>query len=161
MKMNRFLFAVLTTLVLVLFPITTHAGMTTVVLRASAATSGAAEQDSAVTLTHAPGRAWLVIDKTAEANADNILTVRLQAQVGDFWVDVPYTSTHISGVLTVAADVASDVTVQGNAVDVYTALAVARFVTVYKDIPSKVVRVISINSGTTAANTFSATLIYQ
>lgn len=130
------------------------------VLRASAATSGAEEQDAAVTLPESVNEIWVVMEKTAEANADNLLTVRLQALVASLWFDVSWTSQTPPASVTSAADNAADVTRTPNIIDTSSVATFSRIVH-YAELPSNVIRIISISSGTTAANTFSANAIYR
>jgi hypothetical protein len=128
-------------------------------LRASAATSGTSEQDTAVTIPETVTSFWVVVDKTAEANADNLLTVRLQAQVGSTWFDLSWDSITTTGALTTAADTATDVTRTPNIVDASTA-ATLTVLAHYKEVPSNVLRVASVSSGTTPANTFSVECLF-
>jgi len=136
-----------------------YANYTTQTLRSSAATSGASEQDTAVTLPESVTSFWVVVDKTAEANADNLLTVRLQAQVGSTWFDLAWDSMQVTGALATAADTATDVTRTPNIVDASTA-ATLTVLAHYKEVPSNVIRVASVSSGTTVANTFSVVATY-
>ena len=129
-------------------------------LRASAATSGANEQDAAVTLPETVTEFWVVVNKTAEANADNVLSVRIQAQVGSTWFDLGYESMQITGALATAADTATTVTRTPNVVDAYTAAATGTWLAHFREVPSNVVRVASVSSGTTVANTFSVEALY-
>ena len=137
-------------------PFTNYAS---VVLRASAATSGASEQDAQVTIPETIESFWVVVDKTAEANADNLLTVRLQALVGSIWFDLGWDSMQVTGALATAADTATDVTRTPNIVDgssdpTLTVLAH------YNEVPSNVIRVASVSSGTAVANTFSVDCLF-
>ena len=125
-----------------------------ITLRASAATSGANEQDAAVTLPADVTQFWAEFEKTAEANADNLLTIRLQAQVNGNWVDLPWQELVTSQSLSVVTDVNPNET---RAHNVVTSDSNATFIhyALYKNLPSDVIRVASISSGTTPANTFS------
>ncbi len=129
-------------------------------LRASAATSGTSEQDAAVTLPESVSEIWVVVEKTAEANANNLLTVRLQSRVDSTWLDVAWDSLTPTTSLTTAADTVADVTRAANiedASDDSTFTRIAHF----KTLPSNVVRVISVSSGTTVASTFSAVAYFR
>jgi len=130
-----------------------------ITLRASAATSGANEQDTAVTLPETVTSFWVVVNKTAEANADNLLTVRLQAQVGSTWFDLAWDSITTTGSTATAADTATNVTRTPN---IYDGGSDATFTVLahYKEVPSNVVRVVSVSSGTAVANTFSVVATY-
>ncbi len=133
-----------------------------VVLRASAATSGAAEQDAAVILPRDSNinDLWVYVNKTAEANSDNLLTVRLQARLGaSTWVDLSPEYTVLTGVLTVAAD-GADTERTPNIVDASSVLLITAMAW-FREIPSKVLRTVSVSSGTGAANTWSATAYYR
>ncbi len=125
-------------------PFTNYASTT---LRASAATTGNSEQDTAVTLPETVNEIWVVVDKTAENNADNLLTVRLQSQINSLWYDVAWASMTTTGAVATAADTATDVTRTPNMYDgasdpTFTVKAH------FSELPSNVVRVISISSGT-------------
>lgn len=132
----------------------------TVALRASAATSGAAEQDTAVTLPQWVREIYVRVEKTAEANIDNLLTVRIQGQVGSDWVDLPFDWVQTTGALTTAADTATNVT---RAVNVYDGGSDVTFVILarYSSLPTNVIRVASVSSGTTVANTFEVDCAYR
>jgi len=132
-----------------------------VTLRASAATSGASEQDAAVTLPESVSDLWAVAEKTAEANADNLLTVRIQCKVGSIWVDVAWDALHTTGALATAADTAANVTRTPNIIDGVSTAPTFRELVQYKDLPSNVVRVASVSSGTGVANTFSVIAYYR
>lgn len=134
-----------------------YQGMT---LRASAATSGANEQDAAVTLPETVTSFWVVVEKTAEANADNLLTVRLQCQVQSIWFDQSWDSITTSVATSQAADSAANVTRTPNIVDGSSTAPTYQVIAHYKEVPSNVVRIISISSGTAVANTFSANAYY-
>lgn len=129
-------------------------------LRASAATSGTSEQDAAVTLPESVSEIWVVVDKTAEANGDNLLTVRLQAQVNSTWLDVAWDSMTPTTSLTTAADTVTDVTRTANIEDASDDATFTR-IAHFKALPSNVVRVVSVSSGTTVANTFSAVAYFR
>ena len=162
-RVSRYLVlvAVLAAFALVL-PVT-QAGWSTVELRASAITSGTSGQDPAVSIRPGVAEAWVVFNKTAEANGDNLLDVRLQAKVGTVWVDVPYTSHTITGLLTSATDITADVTAKTNIVTGTAGGAAATYTTVahYKDLPSNVLRTVWIASGTTPGVTWSAQVSFQ
>ena len=134
-------------------PFTNYVGKT---LRASAATSGTSEQDTLVTLPETVNEFWVVVEKTAEANADNVLTVRLQARVNSIWFDVAWDSITTTQSLTVATDLTADVARKTNIVDESTVVPTYQIVAHYKALPSNVVRIASVSSGTGVANTFSA-----
>ena len=129
---------------------------TNLVLRASAATSGASEQDAAVTLPESVGAIWVVVEKTAEANADNLLTVRLQSQVDSVWFDLGWSSITTTQALATAADLTVDATRKNNILDVDNTTPTYRVVAHFEALPSNIVRIASVSSGTGAANTFSA-----
>lgn len=131
-----------------------------IVLRASAATSGAAEQDAAVTLPETVTRFWAVVTKTAEANADNLLTVRLQGQVDSTWFDLAWDWIQTTQTLTTATDIATNVTRVQNIVVSDTTAPTYSVLAYYSSMPTNVVRVASVSSGTTAANTFSVTALF-
>ena len=136
-----------------------YANWNTSVLRASALTVGTSEQDTAVTLPEQVSSIWVVVNKTAEVAADNLLTVRIQAYVNAVWFDLSWDSITTSVALATAADVAANVTRTPNIVDASTdpTLTVMAH---YVALPSNVVRSISITSGTTPANTFSVVASY-
>ncbi len=138
-----------------------YANWVNMTLRASAATSGANEQDDAVTLPETVQDIWVVVDKTAEANADNTLTVRLQCQVNSIWFDVGWDSILTSDAITVETENTVDVTRKANILRQYTTAATVTVLAHYKDLPSNVVRVISISVGTGVANTFSVESHFQ
>ncbi len=131
-----------------------------VVLRASAATSGTSEQDDAVTLPETVTEFWVVVTKTAEANVDNVLTVRLQAQVSSAWFDMSWDSITATQTLTTATDITADVTRKVNIVDEDSTAPTYSILAHYTAVPSNVVRIASVSSGTTPANTFSATALF-
>ena len=130
-------------------------------LRTSAATSGASEQDTAQTLPETVNEIWVVVTKTAEFNVDNLLTVRLQAQVSSVWFDVAWDSITTTQVLSTAADLTSDVTRKTNIVDVDSTVPTYTIIAHYKALPSDTVRIASISSGTSAANTFGAVAYFM
>jgi len=123
-------------------------------LRASAATAGASEQDTAVTLPETVTSFWVVVNKTAENDPDNVLTVRLQAQVNSIWFDLSWDSITTTGALGTAADTAADVSRTPNIVDASTA-ATLTVMAHYAEVPSNVIRVASVSSGTGVTHTFS------
>ena len=131
-----------------------------VALRASAATAGGSEQDAAVTLPETVTEFWAVLTKTAEANADNLLTARIQAQVGSTWFDLAWDWIQTTQTLTVATDIATNtsrvqnIVVSDSTAPTYSVLAY------YSSMPSNVLRVASVSSGTTVANTFSVTALF-
>jgi hypothetical protein len=127
-------------------------------LRASAATTPAATsgQDASVTLPETVSSVWVSVIKTAEANADNLLTVRLQAYTnGAVWIDVPCDIVqYTTGAVTTAND---GVTVTARAPNIIdrstfsTLIAIAHF----PELPSNIVRSIWIASGTAVSHTFA------
>jgi len=132
----------------------------TATLRASAATSGTSEQDAAVTLPETVNEMWVFCQKTAEANADNLLTVRLQCQVNSVWFDVSWDSITPTVATGTAADSAAIVVRTPNIVESDSSATFTVLVH-YKELPSNVVRVASISSGTTPANTFSVVATFM
>ncbi len=130
-------------------------------LRASAITTGAAEQDAAKTLPDTVNEIWVVFEKTTENNIDNLLTVRLQARVDSTWFDVSWDSITTSAVITVAADVVANVTRTPNIEDASSDPPTYQIVAHYKALPSNVVRIISISSGTGVTHTFEVIAYYQ
>ena len=128
----------------------------TLPLRASAATSGANEQDDAVTLPETVSDIYVLVVKTAEANVDNLLTVRLQAQISAVWFDLPYDWIQITGAIATAADTAAGVTRTPNILDADSTAPTYNYIAYYSELPSNVVRTISVSSGTGVANTWSA-----
>ena len=132
-------------------------------LRASAATSGAAEQDDAYTLPESTQACWVTVEKTAEANADNLLTVRLQCQVNSVWYDVPWEFMQAPAAVATAGGVATvvDRTTGPNILDADSTVPSYSITAYYKSLPSNVIRTISISSGTGAANTWSAEVAYM
>ena len=135
----------------------------TQVLRASAVTSGASEQDTAViVLQTAQGGFFVRVQKTAEANADNLLTVRLQAHVNAAdWVDVPHNFSQLLGAVATAADTAADVTRSPNITPDAETRATFTYLAFYEALPSKTVRIASVSSGTAVVNTFEADITYR
>ena len=134
---------------------------TNLTLRASAATSGTSEQDSAVTLPETVNEIWVVVEKTAENNGDNLLTVRIQGQVNSIWYDVSWDSLTTTGSLSTAADTAANVTRTPNILDATSTAPTFRVIAHFTELPSNVIRSISISSGTGVANTFSAVAYFQ
>ncbi len=139
----------------------------TLVLRASAATSGASEQDAAVTLPEMVGEIWVTVKKTAENNIDNLLTVRLQAQVNSVWFDLSWDTNQripVGGNAT-AADIADETTRTPNISDGPDAtkgtLATFEYVAHYNSLPTNIIRIVSVSSGTGVANTFSADVEFR
>ncbi len=130
-------------------------------LRASAATSGASEQDAAITLPESINEIWVFVEKTAEANVDNLLTVRLQARVNLGWFDVSWNSMTLTASLTSAADNAIDVARTPNILDATSSAPTFSVLAHFQELPSNIVRIASISSGTTAANTFEAIALYR
>ena len=130
-------------------------------LRASGVTSGASEQDTAVTLPDTVNELWVVVTKTAEFNIDNLLTVRLQCQVNSVWFDVSWNSITTTQVLTTAADLTADVTRKTNIVDVDSTTPTYTIIAHYEALPSNVVRIASVSSGTGVINTFGVESFYQ
>jgi hypothetical protein len=129
-------------------------------LRASAVTVGTDQQNAAVTLPESVTEFWVVIDKTAEFDADNVFTARIQAQVGAVWFDLAWDSMQLTGVVATAADTATTVVRTPNIVDAYTATATGTWLAHFKAGPSNVLRVISVQSGTSPVITYSATALY-
>lgn len=123
-------------------------------LRASSASSGTSDQEAAVTLPESVREMFVTVTKTAEANADNVLSVRIQAQIDSSWVDLPYDYVQETQTLTTAADIAALTTRVPNIVDGSTddAFTVVGY---YSELPSNVVRCIWVASGTTPSHTFS------
>jgi hypothetical protein len=132
-----------------------------VTLRASAATAGTDEQSASVTIAETATAIWLVVDKTAEANADNLLTVRLQGQVNSVWFDTSWSEITTTGAVATAADTAINVTRTPNILDAYGAAATHRVLVYYANLPSNVLRIISVISGTTPAVTYSVESYFQ
>jgi len=133
----------------------------TVSLRDSAATSGASEQDSAVTIGQLVQSCFLRVEKTAEANADNLLTVRLQCRINSTdWVDLPYDWVQLTGALATAADTAANVTRAPNIVDASSDPTFV-YVAFFDQLPTNILRIASVSSGTGAANTFEVDLMYR
>ncbi len=60
-----------------------------------------------------------------------------------------------------AADLSADVTRKGNIVTVDSTVPTYSVLAHFKSVPTRVVRIISVSSGTGAANTFSATAYYM
>ncbi len=131
------------------------------VLRASAATSGAAEQDAQITIAESVSELWVLITKTAENNIDNLLTVRLQSLVNSIWFDLAWDSIATTQTLTVATDIAADVVRKINIVDADSTVPTYSILAHYKSVPTRIIRTVSVNSGTGAANTFSAAAYYM
>ena len=131
-----------------------------ITLRASAVTSGASEQDTAVTLPETVTQFWVKVTKTAENNIDNLLTVRIQAQVDSIWFDLAWDWVQQSQVLSTAASIATDVTRDANIVDVNTTTPTYSVLGFYSSVPSNVVRVASVSSGTGVLNTFGVEASY-
>ena len=129
-----------------------YAGAT---IRASAATSGTSDQDDQVTIPESVSSIWVVVNKTAEFDADNVLTVRLQALINAIWFDLAWDSIVTTGALATAADTAATVVRTPNIVDASTA-ATFTILAHYAELPSNVVRTVWVASGTTPAHTFSA-----
>ncbi len=132
----------------------------TLVLRASAATSGASEQDAAVTLPETVNEVWVTMAKTAENNIDNLLTVRLQAQVNSVWFDLSWETDQFTSGIATAADSANTTARTPNIIDANSG-ANPSYVAHYKNLPSRTIRTISISSGTGVVNTFSADVSYR
>jgi len=130
-------------------------------LRASAATAGTSEQDTAVTIPETVTSLWVLVTKTAEANADNLLTVRLQAQVNSIWFDVGWDSITTTGALTTAADTAVNVTRTPNILDADSTAPTFSVLAHFLEVPSSTLRIVSVSSGTTPANTFSVESYFQ
>ena len=131
------------------------------VLRASAATSGAAEQDAQVTIPESVSELWVLVTKTAEANVDNLLTVRLQSLVNSIWFDLAWDSIATTQTVTVAADLTADVVRKNNIVDVDSTVPTYSVLAHFKSVPTRDIRIISVSSGTGVANTFAVTAYYM
>jgi len=127
----------------------------------SGVTVGTSQQDAAVTLPETVNEIWVLITKTAEADPDNLLTARIQAQVASTWFDVAWTSLTDTQVLTTVTDITSDVTSKVNLCTSDSTLPTWSKVAHYASIPSNVLRVASITSGTTPVNTFAVTAYFM
>ena len=133
---------------------------TTFTIRASAATSGTSGQDDAVTLPFAgTGPMFVLVEKTAEANADNVLTARLQCSLDGTWYDVPFQEywVTVAETNTTQVEPTGDPTqYAGNAIDIVNESSSPAFkaLYVYHHLPSSVIRTIWIASGTTPSHTF-------
>jgi hypothetical protein len=131
-------------------------------LRDSAATTPAATsgQDASVTLPETVSSMWVSVIKTAEADIDNLLTVRLQAYVNAVWIDVPLNILQFTPVLTSAADGTTTVTRAPNIVQNATSatFTVSAF---YSALPSNTVRSIWIASGTAVSHTFEVVASFR
>ncbi len=138
-----------------------YANYVSQVLRASAATSGAAEQDTAIVIPDSVSEFWVIVTKTAEANVDNVLTVRMQSLVNSIWFDLAWDSIATTQTVTVATDIAADTTRKINVVDESTVVPTYSILAHYKSVPSRTIRVISVSSGTGVANTFSADAFFM
>jgi len=125
-----------------------------VTLRASAATVGASEQDAAVTLPETAVSVYVVVDKTAENNIDNLLTVRLQCQIASNWHDVAWDWSQKAATLTTAGDNTALVTRTPNILDALSD-SLPTVVAYYDALPTRVVRIVSVSSGTGVTHTFS------
>ncbi len=132
----------------------------TQVLRASAATSGASEQDAAVTLPETVNEVWVATNKTAEANIDNLLTIRLQTRVNGVWFDLSYDERQRDAGTSAATDAAKSLTRTPNISDALT-FSTFKITAHYKHLPSRTIRTVSVSSGTGVANTFSADVSYR
>jgi hypothetical protein len=133
----------------------------TTTLRASAATSGTSEQDTAVTLPETARQVFVYLTKTAEEATDNLLTVRIQAKVDSNWVDQSWTWNQQTAGLTAANDVATDTTPGANIVQ-SDSTAGYTFCAYYENLISSTIRVASISSGAgTPANTFEVIASYR
>jgi len=130
-------------------------------IRASALTVGTSGQDTAVTLPETITSFWAVATKTTEANADNLFTVRLQAQVDSLWVDLSWTLWQETVPLVDATDAAGSVTPTPNIHDADTTAPTVMMHAYYAAIPSNVIRSIWVVSGTGPAVTFSVVANYQ
>ncbi len=130
-------------------------------LRASAATSGAAEQDAQITIPESVSELWVLVTKTAEANADNLLTVRLQSLVNSIWFDLAWDSIATTQTVTVAADLTADVIRKNNIVDVDTTTPTYSVLAHFKSVPTRDIRIVSVSSGTAVANTFAVTAYFM
>jgi len=134
------------------------ANYASVSLRDSTASSGTSEQDDAVTLPESVQSIWVVVDKTVEEAADNLLTVRIQAKIGTIWVDLP---TQLLD--TVATSTAADSVIGAKTPNIADADSTATFTysAQITELPSNILRVASVSSGAgVPANTFSVTAYF-
>ncbi len=138
-----------------------YANYTSQTLRASAVTAGASEQDSDVTLPDSVSEFWVVVNKTAEAAADNLLTVRLQSKVAAVYFDLSWDSISTTTALATAADTAANVTRTPNILDADSTAPTFSVLAHYKSVPSRIIRVASITSGTGPTHTFSVICYYM
>ena len=130
-------------------------------LRASAITVGTSEQSTAVTIPETVTSMWVLVTKTAEFNADNLLTVRIQGQVNSLWFDLAWDSIQETGTLSTAADTATVVVRTPNIVDASSTAPTYSVLAHYLEVPSNVLRVASVTSGTAPVNTFSVEAYFQ
>lgn len=138
-----------------------YSALDTIWLRESAATTPADTdgQDAAVTLPETVRDLFVLVRKTAEANADNLLTVRLHGYVnGAFWRDLKAEWTQKTQGLTTAADAATGY----NAPNVCQSEtdATLEYLAYYKSLPTNTIRSVWIASGTAVSHTFSVLGIY-
>ncbi len=136
------------------------ANYATQALRVSAISAGTDEQDAAITLPETVNEIWVALNKTAEANVDNLLTVRIQAQVGSDWFDLSWDTKQNSPGITTAADNALNVGRTPNMVDAVTNAVLIQLFH-YNNLPSKVIRSIGIYSGTAVTHTYSVDCSYR
>ena len=127
------------------------------------ATSG---QDTAITLPESVSEFWVVVTKTAEKNVDNLLTVRIQSQVGSTWFDLGWDSITTSVALTAGAEGASatNVTRTANILDGDDTVPTYSIIAHYKSVPARTIRSIFVSSGTPAGadyNTFGVVAYYM
>ena len=137
-----------------------YANYSSMTIRASVITAGTSGQDAAVKLPDSVTSFWVVVDKTAEAAADNLFTVRLQAKVGAVWFDLGWDSMQTTGALATAADTATTVVRTTNIVFEYTLAATGTWLAHYAEVPSRDIRTAWVTSGTGPAITFSASALY-
>jgi len=137
-----------------------YANYNTVMLRESAISAGTDEQDAAVTLPETVNEVWVGISKTAENNADNLLTVRLQAQVGGNWLDLSAASQQNTPGETTAADNALNLGRTPNMLEAVTNAQLRR-VCHFHTLPSNVVRSIGVYSGTGVTHTYEVSCTYR
>jgi len=137
---------------------TNYAELTVFASGARTATSGTS---GTVVLPETVSSVFIAVIKTAEGNADNLLTFRLQANIGaggaSDWRDVPWTWTQDTVATSVAADAAPNLVrkpnMTDNGSDSDTQAAFERL-TYYDSLPSNSIRVRYIASGTTLSHTF-------
>jgi hypothetical protein len=129
-------------------------------IRDSAATSGSAGQDAAVTLPETVSSVWIRYDKTAEGGTNPVIWIRLQASIDSNWVDVPYTMVQQTQPLITADDGLTVSTMTPNAVD-NNGVATFTHTAFYKLLPSNIIRTTWRCTGTTPSHTWAATASYH